>query len=268
VRYFQREEFSKCGCNRKWIYYHFENLTDIKICSKFEKCDFKFESYRKFSNRICGKNCQYKYYYSGITSQNGLLEVLKKTYAEKFIPKFIIMDRRIIDDISFTHFPKMTLIEYFCSIGGLFSMWFGISLFHLIVFVYEKLTDFIGIYFQRLNSLINKSIQLFSWLKFLKYQNKFKLLLILIFSTVMFYQISDIIRNYLKYDTLTRFEINEKNINPGVIFSVKPKVVDIKRLIKIYPEIKGEKKFNQIKRIRDEAQRNDLFFLIFYLNIW
>ncbi len=36
VRYFQREEFSKCGYNRKWIYYHFKNLTDIKTCSKFE----------------------------------------------------------------------------------------------------------------------------------------------------------------------------------------------------------------------------------------
>lgn len=138
-------------------------------------------------------------------------------------------------------------------------MWFGISLFHLIVFVYEKLTDFIRQYFYCYNFLRIKlkSIRLFSWLKLSKYEKKFKLITIIMFSLIMFYQISDIIINYLKYDTLTRFEINEKNINPGVFFSVTPKIVDIKRLIKIYPE--GEKKFNQIKRIKDKAQRNIIF---------
>jgi hypothetical protein len=27
VKYYQRKEFEKCGCNRKWIYYNPENMT-------------------------------------------------------------------------------------------------------------------------------------------------------------------------------------------------------------------------------------------------
>ncbi len=57
----------------------------------------------------------------------------------------------------------------------------------------------------------------------------------------MFYQISDIIKTYLQYETLTRFEIKENNINPGITIYYKPDVIDMRRLIKIYPEIKRDK---------------------------
>ncbi len=62
VKYFQRKEFDKCGCNRKWLYYDYRNMTDIKICTNSDKCEFKFKYNKLLMNKICSKNCYNNYF--------------------------------------------------------------------------------------------------------------------------------------------------------------------------------------------------------------
>jgi hypothetical protein len=50
----------------------------------------------------------------------------------------VIPSKTTKNEIIYNHLPKMNLVDYFCSTGGLISMWFGISVYDLLlIFVRE-----------------------------------------------------------------------------------------------------------------------------------
>jgi hypothetical protein len=111
VKHYQRKEFEKCGCNRKWIYYNKENSTGVKLCSKSSKCNFEY----KFDESLvvmCRKNCYNKYYNTyedgKIRSTDGI--------------QYIVFLKHMNEEISITHSAKMNFNDYLSSIGGLMSM--------------------------------------------------------------------------------------------------------------------------------------------------
>jgi hypothetical protein len=73
----------------------------------------------------------------------------------------------------------------------------------------------------------------------------------------MLFQISDIIQNYLKYDTVTRFEINQKQFIPKIVLLVKLKFLKFNKLKKIFPEIKRDNDYIEAMKINDIVVRND-----------
>ncbi len=95
----------------------------------------------------------------------------------------------------------MNLVEYFCSVGSLVSMWFGI-----------RLHD-IALFFGRESK--KKIIYLFGFMKYeliiitLKIYKTFPKMTIIIFSILTFYQIFTVITYYFDYEIVTCFEIVE-----------------------------------------------------------
>jgi hypothetical protein len=67
----------------------------------------------------------------------------------------------------------------------------------------------------------------------------------------MFYQISDVIQNYLKYDSVTRFEINQKQFSPRIQLIFKPYYYKLNKLEKIYPEMSEDNDYIKAKKIND-----------------
>jgi hypothetical protein len=248
---FQRKEFEKCGCNRKWLYYNSKNMTDVKICTNSDKCEFKFKYNKLLMNQICGKNC-YNRYFEYLFDR---LNKNEKSYA--FREKTFSVVRKLGYDMLVTHLPKMNFVDFLFSIGGLFSMWFGISLFHLLLFIEEKLNNCIQKYFRFNQSIIDLRIRLVQYIKRLKLKKLFKLLIIIIYSTAMPNQISDMIQNYLKYNKMIRFEMNQKQFNPSILLEFVPDGFKFNKLKTIFPEIRRDKDYIKVMKISDIEVRND-----------
>ncbi len=248
VKYFHRKEFDKCGCNKKWLYYDYRNITDVKICTNSNKCEFKFKYNKLLMNKICSKNCYNRYFdYRFDRSYKN-----KKSHA--FKEKIFSVSKSYGNEILLTHLPKMNFVGYLCSIGGLFSMWFGISLFRLNLFIQEKLIYCLEKYFRFNQSMIDLRIRLVQYIERLK--KLFKFLIIILYSIVMLYQILDVIQNYLKYDKVIRFEINQKQFNPSIHLKFVPMVFKFNKLKTIFPEIRRDNDYIKIMKIKDIEVRN------------
>jgi len=130
----------------------------------------------------------------------------------------------------------MVFIEYFSSIGGLISMWFGLSLFHLMKIAYEKMSIIREKYFQNIGLTISINTRL---TKIFKLRN-INYVIILVYCSIMLYQLTDMVNSYLKYETITRFEAFERKLNPKITIAYIPKSIDINKLAQIYPQVKKE----------------------------
>ncbi len=253
VKYFQRKEFDKCGCNRNWLYYDYRNIADVKICTNSDKCEFKLKYNELLMNKICSENCYNRYfdYRLDRVNKSGNPYALKK--------KTFSASKRLGNEILVTHLPKMNFVDYLCSIGGLFSMWFGISLFHLLLFIEEKLNYCVENYFRFNQLIIDLRIRLVQYIERIKLKKLFKLLIIILYSTAMLYQISDTIQSYLKFDKVTRFEINHKQFNPRILLLIPPvsEVFKFNKLKRIFPEIRRDNDYIEIMKINDIKERND-----------
>ncbi len=71
----------------------------------------------------------------------------------------------------------------------------------------------------------------------------------------MLYQVSDIIKSYLKYEKLTHFDMNQKQVNPRPFFTFAPKAFKLNKLKEIYPEIRRENDFINALKIKDRLVR-------------
>jgi hypothetical protein len=117
--------------------------------------------------------------------------------------------------LSRDHLPKLSLVQYICSFGGLSSMWFGISVLSTLNDLSSKLKYFLVIIYQKLLMkakifIGNCSQNTVRRIRFFKQLlNKSKLILLTI---LMFYQISTVLREYSNYETITRFEVNNKKV--------------------------------------------------------
>jgi hypothetical protein len=78
----------------------------------------------------------------------------------------------------------------------------------------------------------------------------------------MFYQISGIIKSYLKYETLTRFEMNQKQFNPVIVLSISPITIKFK-LRKNFPEIKLDEEYINGLKIKDKHMRDVKLYAVF-----
>jgi hypothetical protein len=139
VKHLEQKEFIECGCNKRW-FYGFTGGRNFsqKICPKSIECKFDAKSEMKSLENICKNNCLNEYYMNIIDGQQMVkrisdfdIRLIKFTVSEKY-------------EILFTYLPKMNLIEYLCSVGGLISMWFGISVYDLVlIFVKESKKNFL-----------------------------------------------------------------------------------------------------------------------------
>jgi hypothetical protein len=64
------------------------------------------------------------------------------------------------------------------------------------------------------------------------------------------------IQNYLKYDKVTRLEMNHKQFNPSILLMLLPKVIKFDKLKKIFPEIRRDNDYIEVLKINDLHVRN------------
>jgi hypothetical protein len=108
----------------------------------------KFDNYTKFCTDLCPIDCIQNEF---IITQN---YKNKKIYSDPKFWKFKLFWDESKPHIINKEIPVMTLTDYFCYIGGLFGMWFGISAHQVL----DKLKENYSIYYR---NFINYSLILF-----------------------------------------------------------------------------------------------------------
>jgi hypothetical protein len=238
VKHLEKKEFFECGCNEKWFYGYLESKNFSNICPKSFKCKFDAKSAMKSLDKICKKNCWNEYYMNVIEMKLTMKEIseldIKAVSVKQYFEKH---------EILFNYLPKINLVEYLCSVGGLISMWFGISFYDLVLIFFQQLKRnlihrIVSINYRYIRSLIVK----FKRIMPSKVDHIFSSVTIIVFSVLMFIQIIAIISSYLASETITRFEVNEIKILPKIVFrfDLMPNNNSINKLNEIYPQMKQE----------------------------
>jgi hypothetical protein len=132
VKHLKRRELAECGCNKRWYFRSYRIGNFSNICPKTFKCQLNLKLETKLLEKICKKNCLNHYFFNIITSAKYLPKFNKSKIS------FFLPFKTPKNEIIFNYLPKLNLIEYFCSIGGLISMWFGISVYDLVFIIVRE----------------------------------------------------------------------------------------------------------------------------------
>jgi len=205
------------------------------MCPEPTKCKFDVISEINILDKICKNNCFNEFF-------------MDKFYKPSFNNYYLLMETNATlfkvaksknHELSVNYLPKMNLVEYLCSVGGLISMWFGISVYDIALILMKELKKRIipFIVFIKLEKLFP------TFLKFKesissKIKKKFPNITIIVFSVLMFHQLITVMDIYLKYEIVTRFEIEKIKHLPLVRFYIIPQLRDLDKLLEIYPEMK------------------------------
>ncbi len=232
LKHLERKEFAKCGCNKKWSYRPYDKRNFSHICPEFVKCDFDSKIEMNSLGKICKNNCYNVYYLDQFIS-------IKSLNSMKFFDiKYLILMKSLKYEIIFKYFPKMNLVEYLCSVGGLVSMWFGISVYDLALILVNESKKWIirifgSINYEKLALIVLKSKEIIS-----KFDEILSKLTIIVFSFLMLCQLFEVITIYLNFETVTRFEVQQIMFLPKIQISKRPMFSNLDELMKIYPEMK------------------------------
>jgi hypothetical protein len=232
VKHLERKEFEKCGCNKRWSYRAFDERNFSRICPESVKCDFDSKIESKSLEKVCKNNCYNEHYldqFTFITYDNQLKFFDTKTLSHHKSLKY---------EIIFTYLAKMNFVEYLCSVGGLVSMWFGISFYDLaLVLVNESkkwiIRIFSSINYEKLTLIVLKYKEIIS-----KFNEILSKLTIIVFSILMLYQLFQVITIYLDFEITTRFEVQQIIFLPKIQIFKRPMFSNLDELMKIYPEMK------------------------------
>jgi hypothetical protein len=102
----------------------------------------------------------------------------------------------------------MNLIEYLCSVGGLISMWFGFSVYDLVlIFAKESKKKFLLVLVSMKCPFFISAFVKFRAIISSKVNQTFTRITIIVFSVLMLIQIIAIIRSYFDFEIVTRFDV-------------------------------------------------------------
>jgi hypothetical protein len=175
---------------------------------------------------MCRKNCYNKYYN---TYEDGKIR-------SGIDYQYIAFVKRMNKEISITHSARMDLNDYLSSIGGLMSIWFGIDIYNTFLFVLKILSNLIA-YFLNCNFYLKN---IFDWIiiRIIRLKKYLRHLLIITCTIFLSLQISILFKSYLKYDTITRFEMNDKKYYPELTLGLVPTIQNLTKLKNLYPKYK------------------------------
>jgi hypothetical protein len=234
VKHLERKEFAKCGCNKRWAYRAFDKPNFSHICPESVKCDFDSKIEMKSLEKICKNNCYNEYYFDQLIIFKTSYEW--KLFDIKWLNQWYISDKY---EIIFTYLAKMNFVEYLCSVGGLVSIWFGISVYDLALTLVNESKKWIIRIFgsnncEKLTLIVFKFKEMIST----KFDEILSKLILIIFSILMLYQIFQVITNYLDFEIVTRFEVQQIKFLPKIKIVKQPMLSKLDELMKIYQEMK------------------------------
>ncbi len=235
VKHLEKKEFIKCGCNKRWFYGYSRRQNLSNICLKSIECKFNAKSEMKSLDKICKSNCKNEYYMDIINNQITTEELSVYSF------RVLILNRFRKQEISFTYLPKMNLIEYLCSIGGLISIWFGFSVYDLVlIFAKEMKKKILLLLVSMKCRFFITAIVKFKQIITSKVNQIFSSITIILFSALMLIQIIAIIRNYLDFEVVTRFDVQQMKLIPNVLLFLDLRPKNLNKLYEIYPQMKQE----------------------------
>jgi hypothetical protein len=135
----------------------------------------------------------------------------------------------------------MNLIEYLCSVGGLISMWFGFSVYDLVlIFAEESKKKILLLLVSMKCRFFITAIVKFKGIITSKVNQIFSCITIIFFSTLMLIQIIELIRSYFDFEIVTRFDVQQMKVIPNVIIFFSPVPNNLNKLYEIYPQMEQE----------------------------
>jgi hypothetical protein len=244
VKHLEKKEFNECGCNKRWFYGYSNHQNLSNICQKSVECKFNAKSEMKSLEKICKFNCLNEYY----------MNILVNQREEKGLSPLNINNLVFIRckkyEILLTYLPKMNLIQYLCSIGGLISMWFGFSVYDLVlIFTKESKKKILLLLVSMKYRFFITVIVKFKEIITSKVNHIFSSIIIIIFSALMLIQTIGLIRSYFDFEVITRFDVQQIKLIPNVDILFRP-MPNLNKLYEIYPQMKQE---------IDEINENKLF---------
>jgi hypothetical protein len=173
-------------------------------------------------------------------------------------------------EILFTYLPKINLIEYLCSVGGLISMWLGLSVYDLVIMFAKESKKLIVLLLVLMKcrlfiTAIVKCKQSIT----LNVNQIFSRITIIVFSALMLIQVISIIRIYFDFEVVTRFDVHQTKLIPNVLLSFKYESQNLSLLHQIYPQMKQDidqiKQFEEINKYTSfERAKNHINFVKIY----
>ena len=181
--YMSRKELKTCGYNYFWNRRHFDVSKERFRFTRYEKrCHFDVN--HEWLNRVCKPDCDItEYSVKQMFYTNNTLFVLRSV-----IYKFSTYYIRT------TTVPKINLIEYLSTLGGLFSMWLGFTVWFLIDKIFKLFEIGIRVHKKRIVKKIRHLI------KSSKYIEIIRIFCYLTILAIMIYQIGRILHYYLYFN--------------------------------------------------------------------
>ena len=204
--YMKRKEMSKCGKNIYWNQYVIDNenqqfnFTDDKI----NECKVKFNY--NLLLKLCKIDCINVKYMITITKSTNLL-----------INPIAIIPIKKQYNINLLFKPKLTIVQFCSHLGGLISMYFGLSMINLAIIILRKL---LRIRFVNIIKIIISII--------------FDYIIKLIFYLIMLYQLIVIIQSYRESNTQIKIGFTTENKLNKITLAFEP-LIDIKRNNEYFP---------------------------------
>jgi hypothetical protein len=249
LNYLKKKEYKKCKYNREWLYEKYEFLSN-KTTYEAHNCSIQYN--KEELNRMCKKDCKTIRYTLSIkqTSENFANINFSNISHLHILPSNPYK-------IKVTHLPKMDLITYFCSIGGLCGMWIGISIYSTLCYLKQLFDQFIGKFaiFRHLSNYL--TIMIFR--KFRKIMAHSRKSMIIICVVLMLFQIFGVIKNYLEYDIITRIEMKTHFKIPKMLIAPEPNDLryDLieRKLFGIYPDYLAQCEYllEKSKKVSDQS---------------
>jgi hypothetical protein len=149
----------------------------------------------------------------------------------------------------------MNLIEYLCSIGGLISMWFGFSVYDLVlIFAKESKKIILLLLVSMKCRFFITAIVKFKEIITSKVNQIFSSITIIVFSALMLIQIIGLMNSYFDFEIVTRFDVRQMKLIPNVMVYFNPMPNNLNKLYEIYPQMKQE--IHEIKELTNYGSFN------------
>jgi hypothetical protein len=134
-------------------------------------------------------------------------------------------------------------------------MWFGISVYDLVLIfakkMKKKLLLLLVLVLMECRFFITAIVK-FKQIITSKVNHIFSSITIILFSVLMLIQIIAIISNYLEFEVVTRFDVQQIKLIPNVLLVYRPVPKNLNILYKIYPQMKQEiHKSNEFKEMKE-----------------
>ena len=216
LEYMRRKELKECNHNYYWSQHLFDNNHQILDFNQtLTNCSVKVN--QTFLDKVCQKDCQ-------ITE----LVVSKDDYSVTYPGVSFNYNRKINEFIYSTYLAKMDLIAYFSTMGGLISMYLGLSVYYLTSKLHES-TEYL---FTMFIILIDKP---FIHSKIVQILKGVKSISKIICLFIMYYQLFEMTNDFIVNNENTGISFRANHRFPKMVLGFVPEL-KLDRLEQNYPE--------------------------------